>query len=147
MNREGYELGVPGRIPRPTIGIPFIIASIQDNFLVCHPIKPDGTANTTLIRSVLKPWTLQKSEYDGKTVVVITTAGPINVTYTYVDPQTRTATSPGKANETHRITPDYVAGQKISAIPMGMDFKMSDGSHAYFIDLNLDGRTFAVDDN
>src|SRR6185312_1528372 len=74
--------------------------------LACNPFKADGvTIDSSITVTVMKPWTLRRTPFDGKTVN--------SISYTYTDNATRTAT--GSTTETQKITQDYFAGAVIYA--------------------------------
>lgn len=71
------------------------------------------------------------------------------VSYAYTDGNTRTASKSGETDETHLITPRYVEGDMImAASPVnfgsGLTGIVATGVPVEWIDLNLDGRAWAV---
>lgn len=116
----------------------FIISSVEGDYLVVNPVNGDGSTNTKRTRYVLKPWTLRRTPFDGKTVN--------SVSYTYIDNATRTAT--GSATETQLITQDYFAGAQIYARPIQPKVKLTagagSGKYTGLLDVNVDARAWAV---
>lgn len=70
------------------------------------------------------------------------------VTYVYTDGNTRTASKSGETDETHVLTPSYVAGDMITAASpvefgSGLVGVPTTEDEVELIDLNLDGRQWA----
>ena len=123
----------------------FSVASVGDDYLTVHPFKADPSdstadwiVDTATTLYVFKPWTLEKTPWDGNTDAA-------GVTYTYTDNSTRSATD-GTNTETQKITPAYNPGDWIYALPLpvGSDTSLSNGKSTNFIDINSDGRAWAA---
>jgi len=96
--------------------------NVSSSALISVYVKGNSESTYT----VLKPYVLQRSPFDGKTVN--------GVSYVYSDYCTRVATK-DDVSETQKITPDYIVGEELFAIN-------SDDEEWH--DLNVAGRCWAV---
>jgi hypothetical protein len=137
--REGLATVRPANVDPQRVLTPYQVVSVEGDYLVCNPFNGDGSVNTGRKRYVLKPWTLQKTPFDGKTIN--------SITYTYTSNTQRTAVN-GSTSETQLITQDYFAGAKIYAVLIEGKVNLPAGAGAgkftNKIDANLDARAWAV---
>jgi hypothetical protein len=117
----------------------FLITSIGNDYLTCTNYHTEETAY------LFKPYLLQRTPFDGKTVN--------GVSYSYASAVTRTASKAGEDDEEHKVTPDYVVGQPVYGAPIcsGMSEKVGvyepeAGAAVPWVDINVDGRVWATED-
>lgn len=116
------------------------IVSVQNDYLECHPFDPNGSANTSRTKYVMKPWTLRRVPFDGKTDAA-------GVSYTYSSTTERIATR-SSTTEDQFITPNYNVGDEFYAILTAERHTLSGGPGdkkvTRLVDANLDGRAWAT---
>ena len=102
-------------ISRVLTGVsPMIITAIGDDTLTCSYLYPDPDEEGGLLAgdtaiTVLKPWTLRRTPFDGETVN--------GVSYVYTSAQEREADY-GTGTETQFLTQDYFIGAIIYVKPV-----------------------------
>lgn len=113
----------------------FKVVSIGDDTLTCHTYE--GTTEGTDAITVLKPYLLRKTTYNGVTRTLPNEwgEGDLAVTYTYQSAQARKGTV-SSVDENQVITPRYLAGDIIYGAQVT-------GAAADWVDLNVDGRAWA----
>jgi hypothetical protein len=92
---------------------------------------------------VAKPWTLQRSRYDGQTIDYPDTGGQ-SITYTYTADNRRTAND-GTNSEAQVITPAYHVGEILLAlyVPTGVLGLAGNDLPLHWMDANTAGRQWA----
>lgn len=135
VNRIQYDQEQPAQsIPMPRAASPMrplSITAIGNDTLTGRYLYPDGAGGLeagTVDITVLKPWTLRRTPFDGETVD--------GIDYTYSSAVEREATD-GETTETQQVTPDYFVGAVIYVVAVNED-------QADVIDANVDGRAWAV---
>lgn len=105
---------------------------------------------------VAKPTLLMKSPWDGATIQSSVDGAATDVVYSYTGINTRTATATingEEVTETQRITPDYFHSDEIVVARLkknrgydGIRTPTASGARIEFMDLNVSGRCWAVED-
>jgi hypothetical protein len=118
--------------------IMFLLTEVHDDFLACEHY-PSG-----IEVYIFKPYSLQRTAYDGLTVN--------GISYTYAAAAERTASS-GEVTETQLITPDYAVGEPIYAVPIDGGLSLltgvnrpSDGQPLVWLDANVESRAWAAEE-
>jgi len=126
----------------------FTLVEEFDDYLVCEGFDP--LAGEQITAAVAKPFLLQRSPFDGKSVDF----NGLVVNYVYSEAGVRQASGQVSGTyvaETQAITPDYFVGDTVSVarvqIGQGNDstgYTDADGLPIEWADLNVGARTWAV---
>lgn len=113
------------------------VIEVGGDFLVCQPRDFVAASGATVF--VAKPWLLRRSPFEDQT--------RDGITFTYTSDSERTADD-GADTETQQVTPSYVAGDVIYAARningrILIQDSQSETIQAAWLDLNVDGRTWA----
>ena len=112
---------------------PLYITALNDDTLTGRYLYPDGLGSLeqgTVDITVLKPWTLRRTAFDGQTVN--------GVAYTYYDAATREGDD-GETQQTEYVTQDYFVGALIYV-------QAVNEPNADVIDANVDARAWCKGD-
>lgn len=109
------------------------IDSVEEDYLVCH--SWDGTTEGTVAINVAKPWKLRFDKDNYQLLTEIAKVGS--------DTQKATATV-SSDTETWVVTPSYEENDEIYAIS-GKTGVVVGGADVGLVDLNVDGRAWAVE--
>jgi len=132
----------------------------KDDYVICSGYDPDTNSYATDI-PVAKPWLLQRTPFEGRSVIRKSLDGDFEVTYEYIDIGLRLATAiidGEEVQELQRITEDYQPGEDLACIRtiIGQGetnshtgWQANDGQSNFYLqwlDLNFSGRAWAVTD-
>ncbi len=133
INTLGNTLSLPryGLFAADVSAIEMSIQSVQEDHLVCRTLTSSEVLGTEDI-NVLKPWTLRKTPFDGKTVD--------GVSYVYTNNIERVA----DGTTTFLITPNYFVGAHI-LVRKQNNFLVISEKKVSLIDINNDSRSWAKD--
>jgi hypothetical protein len=115
------------------VGIQMRVKSVQGDYLTCRALDAQGVEDTGDVL-VLKPWTLRRTPFEGKTVA--------GVAYTYNSNIERIA-NPATDNITYQVTPDYWTNSVILVEYQNVTEEVTAGEFTRLVDKNVDGRTWA----
>lgn len=107
----------------------------EGDYLTCRSLDACDVEGSQDI-NVLKPWTLRKSPFDGKTIN--------GITYVYSQNYQRTATT-NDYEEIQYITSEYWVDCVIYAAKMSIGVEVETDEYASWIDVNVDGRAWGVE--
>jgi len=122
----------------------FKVKSVKDDYLIC--VAWDGAVKSPAEIELAKPPLLRRTIYTATSRVL---ADGSTLTFTYLTAQRRKA-SDGTDDEFQVVVPEYVVDDivyGIQTIHGGMDAKGTDGNQVRWLDLNIDGRAWARDDD